>query len=99
MKKLNKLLFIFVLGFIPIQMFAWQGMPTPALHVNGRNIQDPSGKNIMLHGYMQPSTSYFNGGGGVNYTDPTDYYPSDVAGELNFWQVLKTCQNIATPIN
>jgi Cellulase (glycosyl hydrolase family 5)/Ricin-type beta-trefoil lectin domain-like/Secretion system C-terminal sorting domain len=86
MKKLNKLLFIFVLGFIPIQIFAWQGMPTPALHVDGRYLKDPTGKNVLLHGYMQPSTSYFNGGTNVNYTDPTNYNPSDVAGELNYFK-------------
>jgi hypothetical protein len=64
---------------------AYQGMPVPTLHVNGRFIQDPSGKTVLLHGWHEPCWSGFNGGAGVNYNDPSDYTsPSNVAGELNF---------------
>ena len=56
------------------------------LQVNGRNLQDATGKNVLLHGYMQPAASYFNGGTGVNFTDPTGFYASDVAGELNYFK-------------
>jgi len=65
---------------------AYQGMAMPKLHVNGRNLQDTNGNNVLLHGYMQPATSYFNGGSGVNFTDPTTFYPSDVAGELTYFK-------------
>jgi len=64
---------------------AYQGMPTPKLHVSGRNLQDPNGKNVLLHGYMQAGASWFNGEG-HNYTDPSDYSSSsNCAGMLNFY--------------
>jgi len=81
---MKKITFLAVILFFTVKIFAWQGMPTPPLHVDGRWLKDPTGKNVLLHGYMQPSTSYFNGG--VNYTNPTNYYPSDVAGELNYFK-------------
>jgi len=34
---------------------------TPKLHVSGRFLQDTSGKNVLLHGWMQPTASWFNG--------------------------------------
>src|ERR1035437_10331531 len=99
MKKLNMILFIFVLGLIPIQMFAWQGMPTPTLHVDGRYLKDPSGKNVLLHGWHQPSWSGFNGGYGVNYPEPSDYTdPSTVAGELNFVKDFATIMSNTNPL-
>lgn len=70
---------------LAINAQAYQGMPVPQLHVNGRYLQDPSGKTVLLHGWHEPSWSGFNGGYDVNYTEPSDYTnPSTVAGELNF---------------
>jgi hypothetical protein len=83
MKKLSKLLFIFVLGFIPLQTYAWQGMHTPQLHVDGRYLKDPSGKNVILHGWMQPTSSYFNG---RFFHDPTTFTPEDCAEALNVYK-------------
>lgn len=65
---------------------AWQGMPISQLHVNGRNLQDTSGKNVLLHGYMQPSDCFFNGGCGAEFVDPTGYYPSDAASALSYFE-------------
>ncbi|MCC5613356.1 cellulase family glycosylhydrolase, partial [Nostoc sp. CHAB 5834] len=67
---------------------AYQGMPTPKLHVTGRFLQDPNGKNIRLVGYMQPAASWFNGEGN-NYPNPTDYTnPSNVAPALNHYKAV-----------
>lgn len=70
---------------LPIGAQAWQGMPITQLHVNGRNLQDTSGKNVLLHGYMQPSDAYFCGGS-AEFVNPTGYYPSDAASALNFYK-------------
>ena len=78
---------------------AYQGMATPMLHINGRNLQDTSGKNVRLFGYMLPSDAYFNGGYGVNYNNPTDYTsPSNVAGALNFFEKSAQYMSQTTPV-
>jgi hypothetical protein len=65
---------------------AYQGMPVPQLHVSGASLQDPSGKNVLLHGWMQPADSWFNGEG-HNFTNPTDYTNSSNYGPaLNFYK-------------
>src|SRR6185312_11364357 len=70
---------------LPIGAQAWQGMPITQLHVNGRNLQDTSGKNVILHGYMEPSDAYFCGGS-AEFVNPTGYYPSDAASALSFYE-------------
>lgn len=63
---------------------AWQGMSAPKLHVEGRFLKDPNGKNVLLHGYMQPTETWFNGGGRW-YSNPNDWTnPANVAGMLNY---------------
>ena len=80
MRKLHKLFSIFVIGFIPIQMFAWPGMPTPALHVDGRNLKDPCGNNVLLHGVAITPSPWFNGCGSGNC-----YWNNyDIQGCLNY---------------
>lgn len=79
-KSLIAVFSLFVLFFIPVEVFAWQGMPTPPLHVEGRWLKDPTGKNIMLHGWFQPTGGWFNG---QLFTDPTTYTPANCAGSLN----------------
>lgn len=70
---------------IGTQVQAYQGMPTPKLHVSGNQLQDPNGRSVTLHGYMQAGASWFNGYG-YNYTDPSDYSSaSNCAGMLNFY--------------
>jgi hypothetical protein len=61
-------------------------MATPPLHVSGRYLQDPSGNSVLLHGWMQPADSWFNGEG-HNFKNPTDYTdPANVAPALNFYK-------------
>jgi hypothetical protein len=82
MKKL--FIFLMIMGIFPVQMFAWQGMPTPTLHVEGRYLKDPGGNNVLLHGWMQPIETWFNGGGN-RYSNPTNWTdPNNVACMLNF---------------
>ena len=72
---------------------AWQGMvdgpnPTPVLHVQGRFLQDPDGKKVTLHGYMQPGASWFNGQG-RNFQQPGDYTShSNVAAALHYYEAV-----------
>jgi len=96
--KTTKLLFLlFALGIIPLQSIAWDGMPTPPLHVEGRFLKDPSGKNVLLHGWMQPTETWFNGGGN-RYSNPTDWTnPSNVAGMLNFLRDAATVMSDPSP--
>jgi len=62
---------------------AYQGMATPPLHVEGRWLKDPNGKNVMLHGWFQPTGAWFNG---QLFNDPTTYTPEDCAGALNIFK-------------
>ncbi len=39
---------------------AWIGMPTPGLHVEGRNLKDPHGNTVILHGFAQTYSPWFN---------------------------------------
>ena len=59
---------------------AYVGSTTPKLHVSGRFLQDTSGKNVNLHGWMQPTETWFNGEGN-RYSNPTDWNnTANVAG-------------------
>ena len=40
--------------------FAWEGMEMPPLHVEGRNLADPNGNIVKLHGYAQTFSPWFN---------------------------------------
>jgi len=84
MKKLV-LIIIVIMGICPVEIFAWQGMPTPPLHVDGRWLKDLTGKNIMLHGWMQPNDSYFNG---RLFNNPTTFTPKDCASALNMFSKM-----------
>lgn len=75
----------------------YEGMATPKLHVSGRFLQDPSGKNVLLHGWMQPTETWFNGGGRW-YSNPSDWTnPSNVAGFLNYMKAAATVMSDTTP--
>lgn len=76
---------------------AWVGMPTPPLHVEGRFLKDPSGKNVLLHGWMQPIETWFNGGGS-RYRNPTNWTdPNNVAGMLNYLNAAASEMSDPTP--
>src|SRR5512139_2158890 len=69
---------------LPTRTYAYEGSTTPKLHVAGRFLQDTSNKDVLIHGWMQPTASWFNGEGN-RYRDPNDWNsPGDVAGMLNF---------------
>lgn len=86
-RRLYPVFFVIVLAVIAAftgSAWAYEGMATPKLHVEGRFLKDPSGKNVLLHGWMQPTSSWFNGQGRW-YSDPSDWTnPSNVAGLLNY---------------
>jgi len=42
------------------ELFAWIGMPTPALRVEGRQLKDPHGNVVLLHGFAQTYSPWFN---------------------------------------
>ncbi len=75
--------------------WAYQGSTTPKLHASGRFLQDTSNKSVVLHGYMQPMASFFNGS---RYSDPTDWTnPSNVAGMLNYLESAAAVMSDTTP--
>ncbi len=41
-------------------IFAWEGMAMPQLHVDGRNLKDENGNIVKLHGYAQTFSPWFN---------------------------------------
>jgi len=54
-------LFILILILIPSTLaFAWEGMPMPKLRVEGRYLKDSSGHIVILHGFGQTYSPWFN---------------------------------------
>ncbi len=58
----RELIFGFLI-MIPFSIFAWVGMPTPKLHVDGRYLKDPHGNTVNLHGVAITPSPWFNGQG------------------------------------
>ncbi len=84
MKNFVRILIFLVIGLSPIQMYGWPGMPLPALQVVGRNLQDPCGNNVILHGVAITPSPWFNGcqyGFSSQYCTWTNY---DVQGCLDY---------------
>lgn len=42
------------------QVLAWEGMPMPKLHVEGRYLKDSTGHIVNLHGFAQTYSPWFN---------------------------------------
>lgn len=60
-KTLIKLVLTTLLLFSTFNsMYAWIGMPTPQLHVDGRDLKDPHGNTVILHGFAQTYSPWFN---------------------------------------
>jgi hypothetical protein len=96
MKKIY-LSFLVLVGLVPFQLSAWEGMPTPPLHVEGNQLKDPTGKSVLLHGWMQPTETWFNGGG-RRFSNPTNWTSeANVAGMLNFLKDAATVMSDTTP--
>lgn len=89
---------LFLMVFISKPSFSWYGMPTPFLHIEGRFLKDPNGNNVVLRGgWMQPTESWFNGGGKW-YSNPTDWTnPNNVAGMLNYLKDAATVMSDPSP--
>ncbi len=62
----------FSLSVFALDTETWIGKPTPPLHVEGNQLKDPAGNSVLLHGWMQPTSSWFNGQGRW-YNDPWDW--------------------------
>jgi hypothetical protein len=102
MKKVKSLRIINVASIIAavvafsISARAYKGMPTPPLHVEGRFLKDPCGNNVLLHGWMQPTASWFNGNRW--YRDPTNWNNTGiVAGFLNFMNEIADLMTDTSP--
>lgn len=51
----------FILLFLmTAQVYAWEGMPMPKLHVEGRYLKDSHGHIVNLHGFGQTYSPWFN---------------------------------------
>jgi hypothetical protein len=72
-----KLCFVLSLFLYVNNVFAWEGMSMPRLHVEGRYLKDPHGNIVNLHGFAQTYSPWFNEMG--NY-----WSGYDVAGCLNY---------------
>jgi len=55
-----KLCFILLVLFQVNNVFAWEGMPMPQLHVEGRYLKDSYGHIVNLHGFAQTYSPWFN---------------------------------------
>ena len=94
---LRLLIFLVISAGFPVKMFAWNGMSTPPLHVEGNKLKDPTGKAVLLHGWMQPTETWFNGEG-HRYSNPTNWTnPDNVAGMLNFLRDAATVMSDISP--
>ncbi|MCW0483274.1 family 43 glycosylhydrolase [Gaoshiqia sediminis] len=80
-KRLPGLLFLLMFLSWISDVYAWEGMPTPKLHVDGRYLKDPHGNTVNLHGFAQTYSPWFNERG----TQWTNY---DVNGCLAYNQGL-----------
>ena len=84
-----------IIAFL-INARAYEGMPTPPLHVEGRFLKDPCGNNVLLHGWMQPTASWFNGNRW--YSDPSNWNDKrNVAGFLNFMNDVANLMTDTSP--
>lgn len=62
-RHILKLIALAFFTFIAWNVSAWEGMPTPLLHVEGRYLKDPQGNTVNLHGVAITPSPWFNGQG------------------------------------
>jgi prepilin-type processing-associated H-X9-DG protein len=61
MRKILFSVFVFISVFLQIsKVYAWEGMPMPKLHVEGRYLKDSHGHIVNLHGFGQTYSPWFN---------------------------------------
>ncbi len=58
--KLTRLLFSVLFLATTMHIHAWIGSATPQLHVDGRYLKDPHGNKVLLHGFAQTYSPWFN---------------------------------------
>ena len=58
-KTIHRIL-LAVLLLVSTSAFAWEGMKMPPLHVEGNQLKDPGGNIVILHGYAQTFSPWFN---------------------------------------
>jgi endoglucanase len=75
--KILKITSLIIFILFVSDLFAWEGMPMPKLHVEGRYLKDSHGHIVNLHGFGQTYSPWFNEKGSKwsNY---------DVNGCLNY---------------
>ncbi|WP_372776176.1 family 43 glycosylhydrolase [Mangrovibacterium sp.] len=59
---MTRLVMWLLLAVGPYSAYAWQGMSTPKLHVDGRYLKDTHGNIVNLHGVAMTPSPWFNGG-------------------------------------
>lgn len=59
LSKYNFLILIAIVN-ISVKVYAWEGMPMPKLHVDGRYLKDSAGHIVNLHGFAQTYSPWFN---------------------------------------
>lgn len=60
MKISRNVIIILCLVLFPLNVLGWIGMPMPGLHVEGKNLVDTHGNKVVLHGYAQTFSPWFN---------------------------------------
>ncbi len=61
MKKVfGYILAFIIIATIGLEVKAWPGMPMPKLHIEGRYLLDESGNEVLLHGFGQTYSPWFN---------------------------------------
>ena len=59
-RKIIHLMVLAALLLVTTSAFAWEGMKMPPLHVDGNQLKDPGGNTVILHGYAQTFSPWFN---------------------------------------
>src|SRR5690554_8149134 len=75
-------LMLMALTLLPAGLWAWPGMETPPLQVEGRYLKDACGNTVNLHGVGITVSPWFNGCMYGNASCRWNNY--DVAGALNY---------------
>ena len=59
-RKIIHRMVLAALLLVTTSAFAWEGMKMPPLHVDGNQLKDPGGNTVILHGYAQTFSPWFN---------------------------------------
>ena len=64
MKNITNVFYEFLIALCCLMssstLWAWEDMPMPRLHVEGRYLVDPHGNKVNLHGFAQTYSPWFN---------------------------------------